>query len=215
MNQSMQHESAVHSTASELEKKGYSVIIEPDPSIIPFELNQYCPDILATRGNENLIIEIKTRGSYRSIERYKEIAEIVGNHENWRFMLSTIDESESIQVQADPKSLNRMLTKLDILLSGENYDLALPSLWSVYISAMRIVGERAGVPVDVTSDHSFLNYMYSLGEISSDEYELAQQFLKLRNKAAHSLEVNISRETMFEMYRHTKDMVLEWGLIIQ
>lgn len=215
MNGFMQHELAV---VNDLKEKGYSVITEPDPSIIPFDLHQYRPDILATRGNENLIIEIKARGSHRSIERYKEIAEIVSGHENWRFMLSTIDETDPterspIEDPADPRSLSRMLNKLENLLSGENYDLALPYLWSVYISAMRIVGERAGVPVDVTSDRSVLNHMYSLGEISSDEYESARKFLEIRNKAVHSLEVNISREEISEMYHHTKHKLLEWGLI--
>lgn len=214
MNEFMQQEFVVN----DLKKKGYSVITEPDPSIIPFDLHQYRPDILATRGNENLIIEFKTRGTHRSIERYKEIAEIVGSHENWRFMLSTVDDIESTERspsegQANPQDLNRMLNKLEILLSGENYDLALPYLWSVYISAMRIVGESAGIPIDVTSDRSVLNHMYSLGEISSDEYEAARKFLEIRNKSVHSLEVNISREEIAQMHQHIKHKLLEWGLI--
>jgi hypothetical protein len=217
MSRSINSELAISSTVNNLRKQGYAVIIQPDPTAIPFDLQQYRPDILATRGNENLIIEIKTRGEQRSIERYKEIAEIVGSHENWRFMLSTVDEVEpldqvSADDQANPQSLNRMLGKLDLLLSSENYDLALPYLWSVYISAMRIVGQQAAVPIDITSDRSVLNYMYSLGEISSDEYESAKTFLELRNKAVHSLEFNISRETLLEMYRHTQHKLREWGL---
>ncbi|MEB3359044.1 MAG: hypothetical protein VKK04_20125 [Synechococcales bacterium] len=217
MNGSRQHDTAVRSTANDLEDRGYSVIIEPNPSLIPFDLHPYRPDILATRGDENLIIEIKTRGSHRPIERYKEIAEIVGRHKNWRFMLSTIDEIEPTESamgeeQIDPRSLNNTLDKLGSLLEGENYNLALPYLWSVYISAMRIVGERANVPMDITSDRSVLNYMYSLGEISSDEYELARKFLNLRNKAVHKLEVDVSRETILEMCNHIKNKLLEWGI---
>ncbi len=217
MSKSINSELAVRSTVDNLRKQGYAVVVEPDPTAIPFDLQQYRPDILATRGDENLIIEIKTRGEHRSVERYQEIAEIVGSHENWRFMLSTVNELEpldqsSVGDQANPQSLNRMLSKLDLLLSSENYDLALPYLWSVYISAMRIVGQRADVPIDITSDRSVLNYMYSLGEISSDEYESAKTFLALRNKAVHSLEIDISRETILEMYRHTQHKLHEWGL---
>ncbi len=218
MSGSTQEKLAVQSTANELKEKGYSVVVEPDPSIIPFDLNRYRPDILATRGDENLIIDIKLRGSHRSIERYKEIADIVGSHENWRFMLSTIDDIEPIERtlsegQADPQTLKKMLDRLETLLSGENYDLALPYLWSVYISAMRLAGEKAGVPIDATSDRSVLNYMYSLGEISNDEYELAQNFLENRNRAVHSLALSISREATFKMYNHTKHKLLEWSLI--
>ena len=217
MSESIQTELAVRSTVDDLRDQGYSVTIKPDPSVIPFDLQRYRPDILATRGDENLIIDIKTRGSRRSIERYKEIAEIVGNHKNWRFMLSTVDETEpldyaSVENQANLQFLNRMLSKLDLLLAGENYALALPYLWSVYISAMRMVGERAGIPIDITSDRSVLNYVYSLGEISVDEYESARSFLELRNKAIHSLEMGISRETVLEIYDHTKQKLREWGL---
>ncbi len=218
MSNAIQVRSVVHSTAEDLRKQGYSVVIEPDPSAIPFDLQQYRPDILATRNDENLIVDIKTRGTRRSIERYKEIADIIGSHNNWRFMLSTVDEVEPVasvlaEGQANLQSLNRMLSKLDLLLSGENYDLALPYLWSVYISAMRIVGEKAGIPIDATSDRSVLNYMYSLGEISIDEYETAQKFLALRNKSVHSLEVGISKEALLELYRDTTQKLREWNLI--
>lgn len=210
--------SAVRSAADDLRKQGYVVTIEPEPSTIPFDLRQYRPDILATRDNENLIIDIKTRGKHRSIERYKEIAEIVGSHENWRFMLSTVDETlpsgyVSVESSANPEVLNRMLNKLEALLSSENHALVLPYLWSVYISAMRMAGARASVPIDATSDHSVLNYMYSLGEISGDEYELAKTFLMLRNKAVHSLDFDISKESMLEMYNHTRQKLQEWGLV--
>jgi len=205
----------VQSTANDLKKQGYVVVIEPDSSSIPFDLKQYRPDILATRGDENLIIDIKTRGSRRSIERYQEIAEIVGSHENWRFMLSTIDATASGYSSTNHPSveaLNQMLSKLDSLLSGNNYDLALPYLWSVYIAGMRIAGEHSAIPIDATSDRSVLDYMYSLGELSSDEYEFARSFLELRNKAVHSVEVNISKEAVLEIYQHTKCKLNEWEL---
>ena len=55
--------------------------------------------------------------------------------------------------------------------------------------------------------------MYSLGEISNDEYELAKAFLALRNKAVHRLDTSIPREAVVEMYSHTKQKLVEWGLL--
>lgn len=218
MNKSVQESLAIRSTAEDLRKQGYAVTVEPASAVIPFDLKQYRPDILASRGDENLIIDIKARGSRRSIERYKEIAEIVGSHKNWRFMLSTVDETEpdgytAVGQRPDTDSLGRMLGKIDLLLSGENYDLAIPYLWLVYVSALRIVGERAKVPMDETSDGSVLNYLYSMGELSADEYELAKNFLALRNKTAHRLDVEISKETVLELYRHTQQKLHEYDLV--
>lgn len=218
MNELKRYDFAVRSAASDLEKQGYSVIIEPDPAIIPFDLHQYRPDILATRGAEHLLVEIKARGSHRPIERYKEIAEIVGRHDNWRFMLSTIDDINQTTYiqppgQLDVDAINLMLDRLESILVGENYDLILPYLWSLYIAAMRFAGQRAGVPVDSTSDKSVLNSMYSLGEISSEELELARRFLQLRNEAVHNFKVNASKHELLSLYEHTKNKLVDWGLI--
>ncbi len=220
MNSLSQGEIAVRSAVSELEKKGYSVIIEPDPSMIPFDLHRYRPDILATRGNENLIIEIRARGTNQSntIERYKEIADIVGRHENWRFMLSTIDDVENgdyawLDAGINADEIKHMLNRLNNILEGENFDLVLPHLWTLYILAMRLAGQKAGIPVDATSDQSVLNYMYSLGEISSEELEWANHFLQLRNEAMHSLRVDVSREELSSLYNHVENQLIAWGLV--
>ena len=216
---SIQHDRAVRSTASSLEQKGYSVIIEPDPSVIPFDLQHYCPDILATRGQENLVVEIKTRRSSRSIERYKEIADIIGSHKNWHFMLSTIDVEDIDQANytqsessIDSGNLHEMLGRLDKLLAGENYDLALPYLWTLYIFAMRLSGQNAGIPIDINSDRSVLNYMYSLGEISADEFDWGCHFLHLRNQAVHHFKCDLSRDEIQDLYSHIQDKLTEWKL---
>ena len=218
MSELTQEIQAVRSAAADLEKQGYAVTVEPDPSEIPFDLNQYRPSILATRGKENLLIDVKVRGAHRSIDRYQQIAEIVGVHKNWRFMLSTVEALEPInrvtgEGPADPQSLKKMLDRVEPLLEGDSYDLVLPYLWSVYISAMRITGGRYNIPVDATSDRSVLKAMYSLGEIDIDEYKMAQQFLSARNRAVHSLDIDISRESVLDMYSHTKRRLFEWELI--
>jgi hypothetical protein len=206
------------STVNDLENQGYTVVVGPSPSAIPFDLYSYRPHILATRGDEHLIIEIKTRGSHRSLEKYQEIAKIIGSHRDWRFMLSTVDEEEStdgtiISEPIDSATLQRMLLKLDALLETDNYDLALPYLWSVYMSGMRNAGRSKSIPMDVTSDLSVLNYMYSLGEISNDEYNLARKFLNLRKMAAHNLAMNISHEKVAELRDYVKQKLLEWNQI--
>lgn len=209
---------AVEMVAREFEEKGYSVAMEPDPATLPFDLPNYRPDFLATRGDEHLIIEIKSRASPRSLERYKEIAEIVGRQKNWRFMLSTIeeqyqDEGTALTTDVDTTALSQLIKKLELLFNSENYALALPYLWTAYISGMRIVGQNNGVPVDATSDKSVLNYMYSLGEISNDEYSESLQYLALRNELVHRLDVQISEAQANEMRFFVIGKLIEWGLL--
>jgi hypothetical protein len=135
-------------------------------------------------------------------------------------MLSTIEDSEQADYiwpdeQVDINTINHMLNRLNNLLKGENYDLVLPYLWTLYISAMRLIGQKADIPSDVTSDRSVLNYMYSLGEISGEEFEWARQFLQLRNEALHRLQVDVSRDELLSIYNHIKNQLVAWELIAQ
>ena len=69
---------------------------------------------------------------------------------------------------------------------------------------MKRVGETAGISTDAKSDMRVLDYMHSLEDISTEEYETAKQFLETRNRAVHSVDLGISKATVLEMYQHTK-----------
>ncbi|MDM8549614.1 hypothetical protein QUF72_06040 [Desulfobacterales bacterium HSG2] len=209
---------AIETIAKELEDNGYTVSIEPDTSMIPFDLQNYRPDIFATNNKENLIVEVKSRSTPRTIERYKHIAETVSKQKNWRFMLTTVDdqyqsEHPVIKSDFDPEALPKILHKLDRLFETESYDLALPYLWSVYISGMRTVGYKHGVPIDVTTDKSVLNYMYSLGEISNEEFEKSLLFLNLRNQLIHTFDIQITKEQAIEIREYVKKKLVDWNLL--
>jgi len=212
------HRIAINTIAKELEENGYTVVIEPDPLMIPFDLQNYCPDILATNDRENLIVEVKSRSTPRSIKRYKQISETVSKQQNWRFMLTTVDdryqsEEPLIKTDIDTEAFPKILHKLDRLFETESYDLALPYLWSVYISGMRTIGYKHGVPIDVTTDKSVLNYMYSLGEISNEEFKKSLFFLDLRNKLIHTFDSQITKEQAIEMQDYVKKKLVDWGFL--
>jgi len=212
------HRIAINTIAKELEENGYTVVIEPDPLMIPFDLQNYCPDILATNDRENLIVEVKSRSTPRSIKRYKQISETVSKQQNWRFMLTTVDdryqsEEPLIKTDIDTEAFPKILHKLDRLFETESYDLALPYLWSVYISGMRTIGYKHGVPIDVTTDKSVLNYMYSLGEISNEEFKKSLFFLDLRNKLINTFDSQITKEQAIEMQDYVKKKLVDWGFL--
>jgi len=209
---------AIKTITEDLEDKGYTVFIEPSTSMIPFDLQNYRPDILATNDRENLIVEVRSRSTPRSIEQYKQISETVSKQKNWRFMLTTVDdryqsEESGIKTDIDTEAFPKILHKLDRLFETESYDLALPYLWSVYISGMRTIGYKHGVPIDVTTDKSVLNYMYSLGEISNEEFKKSLFFFNLRNKLIHTFDIQITKEQAIEMRDYVKKKLVDWGFI--
>jgi len=76
--------------AEKYKSQGFEVVIEPSKFLLPFDLGNYCPDLMARKGSdEGYIIEIKNSIAKISVDRYREIAEIVAQHHGWRFLLIT------------------------------------------------------------------------------------------------------------------------------
>ena len=85
----------------------FEVVIEPSKSLIPFDLGNYCPDLMARKGSdEGYIIELKNSIAKISVDRYREIGEIVAQHHGWRFLLITREDISS----EDPKDDSELLT---------------------------------------------------------------------------------------------------------
>lgn len=72
--------------AAEYRRKGYRVKVQPASAELPAELKNVRPDLIATRGKERVIVEVKTRKTLarsRQLSALAEAAERLG----WRFEL--------------------------------------------------------------------------------------------------------------------------------
>lgn len=181
--------------AKRYEDRGYIVTLGPPRSAIPFGLGNYLPDILATKGDENILIEVKTVGARTDSEAYFRLDQEVQQHPGWRFLLVTVSDAElqenasNVAGNVDVETIRDSLRNMDQLLDDPKMSgLVMPSLWMAYVSALRLlgVGEESGI--DGFSDYSLINKAYSDGVISFDEYEDARRLMTLRNRALHSLE---------------------------
>lgn len=201
------HDAAVRRIAQSLIEKGYSVTVEPDVAEIPFSLNGYKPDILAQKSDDNLIIEIKGPSDRSHVEKYQNIASIISKNPGWRFLISTISEElDEVPISAplepiDYSSIFESLTRIDSLLSSGMHIYAIPFLWNTLITTLRLHAQNSGIAVDATSDLRVLNYMYSLGVLSPEDYERCRIYLKLRNEAVHKINFTITRDQADEMRR--------------
>src|ERR687895_149936 len=73
--------------AEEHRRRGYDVVIEPRGSNLPAFMPDVTPDLIAHRGDEHLVIEVK--GSPRDVDRgqLSAIAQRVATQPGWRFVL--------------------------------------------------------------------------------------------------------------------------------
>jgi len=188
------------------EEKGYAVTFGPGGPSIPFDLGGYIPDILAIKGDEKLLIEVKSRTSGLSADKYRQVDEEVQKHPGWRFLIVTVSDPEFVEPgSGSPKpsvsveKIKQQLAKIDkIAVEDDLATLVVPQLWTVYVNALRMLSDQSESDFN-WSDLSFLNQSYSTGLISYEEYEAAKRLMVLRNSAAHSLDALATKSDVLEL----------------
>jgi len=197
--------------AKGLENEGYSVVLAPTPEIIPFSLGGYHPDILASKGAENLIVEIKSRESPDHAKSFRKIIEIVEKHPHWRFLIKTVGSSN---VASDQKPLEiipvsaieKHLLKADDALAAGVGEFVIPYLWNAAIALLRHKAVDSGLSVDL-SDRSLVNQLYTMGVISGIEYEDLMQWQQLRNSATHEISFDADPASVQAFSKYVKSLL--------
>lgn len=168
---------------------GFTVTVEPSLDLIPFDLGGYRPDMLAIKQpDQNYIIEVKGSSQRISVDRFREISEVVMTHPGWRFLLVTGDDEISIGEETmllQPEQIKHGVKKVESLI-GEGYsDAAFLYLWSLLEGMMRRQSIQRAIPIERLSGLSMINHLYSQGEMTRDQFHECKDLLSIRNRIAH------------------------------
>ncbi|WP_422411893.1 MULTISPECIES: hypothetical protein [unclassified Endozoicomonas] len=195
-------EQKANELAEELREKGYSVNIQPQRDSLPFTLENYQPDIIATKGTEGLIIEIKSSAKRVSIDKFQSISNEISKHEGWRFILVTLDDegidlfSYSNESLPSRDEINERKEEVEQLITIGMFDAALLYLWSTLESCLRILALNTNIPVERLAFNKLSDHLYSNGELSIDQHEYLKQIIVLRNQAAHGFNTEIQADQL-------------------
>ena len=208
----------VESLIKKYRDEGFTVIQNPKVDQLPFDLDNYQPDILATKNkNESgLIIEVKTSISPVSVERLQSVAEEVSRHPGWRFLLVTL---EDIQAESLPgtseelpswEELINYFSQVSKLIENNNIEPAFLFLWSVFEGALRKRAVDVSIPVERLPAIRLLRTMYSLGELSISEFDIIQAYLEKRNRLAHGYIQKLNSEVLGKFLMLIVELLDEW-----
>jgi hypothetical protein len=174
----------------QLRELGYEVIIEPRREHLPFDLAGYRPDLLATRGDGGLIIELKSSEKRTVVDTYVEVAALVKQHPGWRFLLVPVERLEeggivgAMHVSTWDQLAERVRAAR-LLLEGGQVESAFLIAWSGLEGALRRVGEENAVPVSALSTTALTKNLYSLGLLSMEQLSRIEQLTAVRNNVVH------------------------------
>src|SRR5215469_8061361 len=93
---SKEHLRAQRVIVHEYRKLGYNVIQSPKGKKLPEFLAGLSPDIIATKGDDRVVIEIKRADTLKGSNDLTELAARVAEMPNWRFELHTLEAPKAI-----------------------------------------------------------------------------------------------------------------------
>jgi len=177
------------SIAKRYTELGFTVTVEPSLDLIPFDLGGYKPDMLATKQpDQNYIIEIKGSSQRISVDRFREISEVVKAHPGWRFLLVTGDDEISIGEETmllQSEQIKHGVKKAESLIAEGFSDAAFLYLWSLLEGMMRRQSIQRAIPIERLSGLSMINHLYSQGEMTRGQFHECKDLLLIRNRIAH------------------------------
>jgi len=178
--------------AEELRSKGYEVSLETPIDILP----GFRADLVARKGDEVKVVEVKTRTALGAMPEIGELARRIDEKDGWSFGLVLVGEPEKLDVPdgvspcAAADALQRIEQAENALASGTP-EAALLLAWAAIEAAARNALTAEGVADKrVVTGSGVLHQTVFYGIVSRDELERLKRLQAYRNAVAHGLDVD-------------------------
>lgn len=208
----------VSKIAQKYRQDGYAVVREPKPDEMPFDLGVYRPDLLVKKSDkEGYIIEVKKSVNRIPVDHYREIAETVSQHHGWRFLLITDEDA----VQTNHGKTEHLLSWEQIvsrkeqgkhLLALGEVEGAFLSLWGALEALLRNQAVRLSIPIERFPTLSLIKHLYSQGELSIEQYDIAMALFSVRNQFMHGYQTPDLVDSSEQLSKLLHELIDLWQL---
>ncbi len=172
------HDEVVRELARSYEARGFTVQVEADIG------KGRKADLLAKRGAETVLIEVKVASSSpadRALPTYAELAQRNG----WRFVIAVADAKNVDEIEIPTAEVvHTKVAEAKALPPGS--DAAVLTAWAVLESAARLALVRSGRRVGrSTTPKALVQELATLGRLTMAEERDLLSFVATRNRLAH------------------------------
>ena len=169
---------ATERTIERLRAAGWEVVVGPGPDELPTALSDFQPDLVAHRGDEHAIVEVKSRLVPPNLDLVT-LAERIADLPGWRLEFVYVPEEPAV---AEPAQLRRWASTA-AELAGSSPEAALLLSWAALEGLLHQLAQQRGV--DTNQPGSLLAALASLGVLDDDEHDRLRRAMTARNALAH------------------------------
>ena len=176
--------------ADEYRAKGYDVLVEPSGPDLPPFLGNHRPDLIARKGEERLVIELRPSSSEAGQTQLRGLAERIEREPGWRFVLISTSPAEELL----PGERLALLSELEVeehlrqaqsLLESGQLEAALLLSWAAVEGQLRALAKREEIPLPRPETLTLLRQLVTLGLIDRDHYRALSEAFRARSAVAH------------------------------
>lgn len=172
---------------------GYQVVRNPKGKHLPDFLAGFAPDLIAAKGNDRVLVEVKRRREASSGRGLAELAAAVAKQPRWRLDLVVFDTEDESAVperyeSLDRETLHRQLNESLSLIAAGHENAGALLLWATFEGTLRTVAaaEAAAVAPTATPTDMIKALIYH-GVLDEDDLALAEALLEHRNALVHGV----------------------------
>ena len=179
-------------TAEEYRSQGYEVLFEAPLDFLP----GFRADLLARKGDEVRVIEVKSRSSLAAHPRIGELARLIDSKPGWSFELVLVSEPEKLDSPEGARSFENERILQRIEEAEKSLQAGLPEAafllaWSASEAVIRgLLAARGVSSTSITSPGYVLDQGVFHGVISRDDYDALTRLRKYRNAIVHGFGMN-------------------------
>ena len=176
--------------ADEYRSKGYDVLVEPSGTDLPSFLGDHHPDLIARRGDERLVIELKPPSYRAKPERFRDLAERIQRESGWKLVLIALTPDEEIlpgeQLRLlSPPEVEQHLQQASRLLGLGNQEAAILLAWAAVEGQLRGLARREEISLPRPDTLTLLRQLVSMGIVDREQYRKLTDAYKARSAVAH------------------------------
>jgi len=201
--------------AEEYRNQGYEVAFHPNSEDMPSFLKNYRPDMIVRRGDESVVVEVKSRSSLNSFpsEYLSGLAKVIEQNQGWRLDLVMDNSQDTVPYPSKSEgSLQKeeIEARLSLLkqISTQNSESAVLYAWSLVEATLRLLAEKEELGLKKSDPLYLVTYLTHEGVISRSEYKLLMDALSLRNTIAHGFKTTqLTANSVYEIIETTEKLL--------
>lgn len=174
------------------ESNGYQFFVEPTSQLLPKKMVGFRPDAIALRGNEKLIIEVKSRNDDDFARKLRIFSEFLSKYEpGWTLVVFPLDDAWSLGIDGNvttTEDVRRIASEVSALHASGHHAAALLLGWGALEAlARRLAAEHGDLQKIALGPGRAVDYLEQMGEISGSEAVELRRLVPFRNALSHGL----------------------------